>query len=102
MKKFIATMITVMMLVSPAMAHDHRGGGGGGWVAPFVIGAVVGGVMVEAARPAPTYYAPPPVYYAPQPQVIYVQPQPVYEQRVYTICNPYGYCRQEVQMVRIQ
>lgn len=92
MKKFLlATMIAIagVSATVPAQAqhydrrggyHGHRGGGYG-WVAPLVGGAIIGGVIAnQYYRPAP----PPPVYVYPQ-EPIYVNP-PVYGNT--TVCRP--------------
>jgi hypothetical protein len=44
----------------------------GGWVAPALIGGVIGYELAQ-----PRYYAPPPVVYTAPPSVVYVQPQAV-------------------------
>lgn len=87
------TAVSVIVVATPAIAGDHHGGGGfhsgghhgggGGWVAPFVGGAIVGGVLGGAlAYPdAPGYAAPSP-YYAPAPY------QPYYRWD----CDAYGRC----------
>ena len=58
------------LFASEANAH-WRGGYGyrGGWVAPVLIGGVIGYELAQ-----PRYYAPPPVVYTAPPSVIYVQP----------------------------
>ena len=80
MKK-LALALTLLLTAGVASAHDHGGFRGGyrggygyhggcygcGWVAPAVIGGVIG---YELAHP---YYAPPVVTYV-QPPVTYVQP----------------------------
>ena len=69
MKKILAILVLSLSVISaPAFAWHERGG----WVAPFVVGGVVG---YAVARP---YYHP--YYYAPPPQAVYVQP-PVYVQQ---------------------
>jgi len=73
MRKLILTSILALTLVGSASAEAHwRGGYGyrGGWIAPALIGGVVGYELAQ-----PRYYAPPPVYYTPPPSVVYVQPQ---------------------------
>lgn len=77
MKKVVAVLILALSATT-AMAQHHRHGHyrhgyRGGWVAPALIGGVIG---YGLARP---YYEP---YYAPpvvvqQPPVIYTQPAPV-------------------------
>jgi hypothetical protein len=56
----------------------HEGHGGGGWVAPFVGGAILGGALGAYGAYG---YAPAP-YYAPNPY------QPYY----HWDCDPYGQC----------
>ena len=48
--------------------HHGYGHGGGGWIAPFVGGAIIGGVL-GGVLAAPSY-APPPVVYAPAPAYV--------------------------------
>ena len=78
MKKLIAIFVLgagIIAGVTPAQAHEgfrgYRGGYYGGcygcgWVAPALIGGVIG---YELSRPNT-------VYVEPQPSVVYVQPQP--------------------------
>lgn len=88
MKKLIAILLLTLTAGS-AMAQHHghgnhhrghrghggHGGHGGHWIAPAIIGGVIGyGFTRNYYEP---YYAPPPVYYAPQPPVYYSQPQVV-------------------------
>jgi hypothetical protein len=78
MKKVVAVLIlalsaTTAMAQHHGYGHRHHGGYRGGWVAPAIIGGVIG---YSLSRP---YYEP---YYAPpvvvqQPPVIYSQPAPV-------------------------
>ena len=73
MKKIIAGLLLSLAIIAPAHAHGfgrggfHGGyhGGGFGWVAPAMVGGVIG---YEIGR---TYY-PPQVYV--QPPVVYTQP----------------------------
>ena len=75
MKKTILAL-SLLALVGTASAHDgfrgyrggyyHGGCYGCGWVAPALIGGVIG---YELTRPST-------VYIEPQPSVVYVQPQP--------------------------
>jgi hypothetical protein len=75
MKKTILAL-SLLALVGTASAHDgfrgyrggyyHGGCYGCGWVAPALIGGVIG---YELTRPST-------VYVEPQPSVVYVQPQP--------------------------
>jgi len=89
MKKIILGLITVVLLsATPAHAqYYNRNGyyrGGGGWVAPFVGGAIVGGVLGGVlVSPRPMYVAPPrPMYVAP-PQPMYVAPQNCWQEFAY-------------------
>ena len=84
MKKIIATL--ALALSVPAFAHGphgyyggyhhHRGWGWGGWVAPVIVGGVVG---YELARP--------PVYVQPTQPVVIQQNPPVIIQG--TNCSPW-------------
>jgi hypothetical protein len=75
MKKTILAL-SLLAVVGTASAHDgfrgyrggyyHGGCYGCGWVAPALIGGVIG---YELTRPST-------VYVEPQPSVVYVQPQP--------------------------
>ena len=75
MKKTIFAL-SLLVLVGTASAHEgfrgyrggyyHGGCYGCGWVAPSLIGGVIG---YELTRPTT-------VYVEPQPSVVYVQPQP--------------------------
>jgi hypothetical protein len=89
-KLIITTVFASLLAMSGLFATDAQaqwhGGYGyrGGWVAPALVGGVIG---YSLARP---YYAPPAVVYA-QPQVIYTQP-PVYVQQSYPAPQaPAGY-----------
>ena len=77
MKKLIIntvvwTIVTMSIMFAVSAEAYWRGGYGyrGGWVAPVIIGGVIGYELAQ-----PRYYAPPPVYYTPPPSVVYVQPQ---------------------------
>jgi hypothetical protein len=68
-KVFVAFVILLTALSASAQWHHHGGccyRGGAGWVAPALIGGVIG---YELSRPST-------VYVEPQPSVVYVQPQP--------------------------
>jgi len=74
MKKIVFAL-SLLALVGTTQAHEgfyhrggccYRGGYGLGWVAPAVVGGVIG---YELSRPNT-------VYVEPQPSVVYVQPQP--------------------------
>lgn len=87
LQKLIFAVAVAATLVQPALAggghrHQHgRGGNGWGW-APFVAGAVVGGLAINAwAQPRPHY--PAAVYLGPPPPRVvvaqpYYGPPPVY------------------------
>jgi len=76
MKKIVfALSLLAVVGTATAQAHEgfhyrggccYRGGYGLGWVAPAVVGGVIG---YELSRPNT-------VYVEPQPSVVYVQPQP--------------------------
>jgi hypothetical protein len=90
MKKLIAILL-LTLTATTAMAQHHGHGGyyrtNGGWVAPALIGGIIGYGIARPYYPPvytapPVVYAPPPVYY-PQPPVYYQQPtQPQSCQRV--------------------
>ena len=75
MKKLLLAL-SLLAIVGTASAHEgfrgyrggyyHGGCYGCGWVAPALIGGVIG---YELSRPST-------VYIEPQPSVVYVQPQP--------------------------
>jgi hypothetical protein len=79
MKKSILslTALFVLLISTSASAWDHHRGWGyrGGWVAPVIIGGVIG---YELAQPRP-YYVPPATVYV-QPAPIYVPPQVTIQQ----------------------
>jgi len=85
MKKILLITALALTLTANAQAHDgwrHGGGhyvyrgGGYGWVAPVVIGGVIG---YELSRPR-------------QPDVVVVQPQPIYSPPPPPAYQaPYGY-----------
>lgn len=68
------------LFATQAEAHGYYRGG---WVAPALVGGIVG---YSLARP---YY--PPTYYVPPPQVVYVQPPVVVQQPA-----PQGYVQQTI------
>ena len=79
MKKLLIT--TLLLISTTAMAQHHHGhwerrGGGWGWVAPVVIGGVIG---YEIAQPRP------PVIVTQQPPVVIQQP-PIVQQ---SNCSPW-------------
>jgi len=74
-KTVLALSLLALVGTATAQAHEgfhyrggccYRGGYGLGWVAPAVVGGVIG---YELSRPNT-------VYVEPQPSVVYVQPQP--------------------------
>jgi hypothetical protein len=92
MKKLFAMLLIVSAGMGScavqAEAHDYgrRGGGGCGacWVAPALIGGIIG---YELSRPQ--VYSPPPVYVQPQ---TYVYSNGYYYQGPMPVMNPpYGY-----------
>jgi hypothetical protein len=80
MKKLLLTLI--LLISTTVMAQHHHGhwerrvGGGWNWVAPVVIGGVIG---YELAQPRP------PVVITQQPPVIIQQPQIIQQQN----CSPW-------------
>lgn len=83
MKKILVAIALSVSLAVPAQAHGH--GGGGGWFGPMLGGMIIGGVLVDAARPK-QYYGPPGqtvIIQQPSPPVIVqqyeVRPQCRYE-----------------------
>jgi hypothetical protein len=89
MKKILSLLILASVLTAGAEAccyrGYYRGGYGAGWVAPALVGGVIG---YELARPNTVVVEQPPVVYA-QPPVV-VQPSPVYAQ------PPVGYHWQQI------
>jgi len=78
MKKIVFAL-SLLALVGSASAHEgfyhrggccYRGGYGLGWVAPAVVGGVIG---YELSRPNTVVVEQPPVVYT-QPSVVYTQP----------------------------
>lgn len=68
-------------------AHPHRHVGSGYWIAPAVIGGIVGYALAQPR----TVYTPPPVIYAPYP-VVNMPPPPIgyhYENILDQNCNCY-------------
>ena len=102
MKKLFALILIASAgmgaCVANAEAHGYYRGGccyRGGWVAPAIIGGVIG---YELSRPyyppAPVYYPPPPVVYAPPP--VYVQQPAPYA----STCTRYIIQNEQGQTVR--
>lgn len=77
MKKTLVALIAGLAIMGSAQAQYHhhghyRGGyhaGGGHWIAPLIIGGVVGAVIARESQPAVVVQQPPVVYQ--QPQVVY-------------------------------
>jgi len=80
MKKILALLLVTASFGAAAQYHHHghweRGGGGWNWVAPVIVGGVIG---YEIAQPRP------PVVVTQQPPVIIQQPQVVQTQN----CSPW-------------
>lgn len=71
--------------------HEHYHSGGNNWVAPLIIGGVIG-YEISRNSPPPVVYAPPPVVYSPQPYQL--PPAPLgyhYEHLVDASCNCWRY-----------
>ena len=76
MKKFIALLALVS---TSAMAqHHHHGGYGSNWIAPMIIGGVIGYGMKSSQQPV--YINSQPVYNLPTPAPTYGA-TPIYEKR---------------------
>ena len=73
-KVFVAFVVLLTALSASAQWHHHGGccyrGGGAGWVAPALIGGVIG---YELSRPNTVYVEPQPIIVQ-QPSVVYTQP----------------------------
>jgi hypothetical protein len=73
-KLLLAVSLLAVAGSASAQWHYHSGyyrGGYGNWVAPAIVGGVIG---YELSRPAPVIVQQPPVYVTPQPSVVYVNP----------------------------
>jgi len=79
-KTVLALSLLAVIGTATAQAHEgfhyrggccYRGGYGMGWVAPAVIGGVIG---YEIAQPRTVVVEQQPVYVTPQPSVVYVNP----------------------------
>jgi len=79
MKKIVLAL-SLLAVIGTASAHEgfhyrggccYRGGYGLGWVAPAVVGGVIG---YELSRPSTVIVEQQPVYVTPQPSVVYVNP----------------------------
>jgi hypothetical protein len=71
MKKLLLTLLLTTSFAATAQHNHHYNYNhryykpNNNWVAPALIGTVIGGAIVYGAT-RPQYYAPPPVVYAPQ------------------------------------
>ena len=94
MKRTLTAITLAAGLVTPALAQHHHGmrhfdhhhgyrGPGWGWVAPTIIGGVVGYEIARANQP---------VYVQPNP--VYVQQAPVYVQQPAVVIDGVTYTRQ--------
>jgi hypothetical protein len=87
MKKLVVCLALISNLAwADGYRHHH---GGGNWIAPFVLGGIVGYGM---SRP---YVMPPPVI-PPPPPVIYNMPPTPYGYRYETIFDAYCNCYRTV------
>ena len=88
-KSILALLLLSAMGMTSAQWHHHggyccyRGGYGGGWVGPAIIGGVIG---YELSRPSPVYTQPP----------VVIEQQPVVVQQSAIQQPPIGYHWQEM------
>ena len=88
-KSILALLLLSAMGMTSAQWHHHggyccyRGGYGGGWVGPAIIGGVIG---YELSRPSPVYTQPP----------VVIEQQPVVVQQSVIQQPPIGYHWQEM------
>ena len=88
-KSILALLLLSAMGMTSAQWHHHggyccyRGGYGGGWVGPAIIGGVIG---YELSRPSPVYTQPP----------VVIEQQPVVVQQSAIQQPPMGYHWQEM------
>jgi hypothetical protein len=100
MKRTLIAITLAAGLITPALAQHHQGfrhfdhhahrGGGWGWVAPTIIGGLVGYEIARANQPV--YVQPSSVYVQPNP--VYVQQAPAYVQYPTVIIDGVTYTRQ--------
>jgi hypothetical protein len=93
MKKIITAVAIVATLVAGQAQAQYRPGPGynpnynnrpnNNWVAPALIGGLVGAAIVAGSRPQPVYVQPQPVPYIP--------PQPVVQPNCQAVYNAQGY-----------
>jgi hypothetical protein len=89
-----STLIAAALMAISFTAHAEHGFGHGGWVAPAIIGGILGYDLNQSRSVQPPQYQQPPqtIYYEPQ----YREPIPVYrEEWVY---DPV--CRCDVKIMR--
>jgi hypothetical protein len=91
MKK-IALSLMFLTVAGSASAHGYYRGGGY-WVAPAIVGGIVG---YELGRPRYVYEAPPVVIQQP---VIVQQPQVIYQQQPVQVCEQKTFQQQNGQIV---
>ena len=91
MKK-IALSLLFLAVAGSANAHGYYRGGGY-WVAPAIVGGIVG---YELGRPRYVYEAPPVVIQQP---VIFQQPQVIYQQQPVQVCEQKTFQQQNGQIV---
>ena len=91
MKK-IALSLMFLAVAGSASAHGYYRGGGY-WVAPAIVGGIVG---YELGRPRYVYEAPPVVIQQP---VIVQQPQVIYQQQPVQVCEQKTFQQQNGQIV---
>jgi hypothetical protein len=94
MKNILLSLI-FLAVATNAMADGHHHGGyrGGYWVAPAIIGGIVG---YELGRPRYVYEAPPVIIQQP---VIVQQPQVVYQQQPVQVCEQKSFQQPNGQIV---
>lgn len=63
MRKLIAAVLLTIATIVPAHAQHHHHHGGGNWVAPLVLGGIVGAVIANQNRPVYVPPPPPVIYY---------------------------------------
>lgn len=99
MRKLIAAVLLTIATIVPAHAqhghHHHGHGGGGNWVAPLVIGGIVGAVIANQNRPVYVTPPPPVIYYPGQVYPDYTY-RPMY--RMVDVYIPECGCTRSVQV----
>jgi hypothetical protein len=68
MRKIFIALVAAVTIAGSLAALPGQAEAGNRWVAPAIVGGIVGGALIAGAA-APYYYAPPPPppYYAPAP-----------------------------------